>query len=240
MLCGEALLVKRTIEEIGARLLRCRSWGCELCREGRGRQLKALARAGEPNRFLTLTVNPAFYPDAETRARKLVAAWRKVRLRAMRKYKLKALPFLAVIEATKRGEPHLHIIARFKWIDHDWLSEQMRLEIGAPVVGVEAVKDQARVGWYIAKYVGKAPHKFSTLKRYWHSRDWRVVPRAPRLLPVGGQVFDLVTSMSLDRWLGRIRKKGLSCCPLDGWWVCGHPPPGPPYSGGWLVQDPEL
>ncbi len=78
-----------------------------------------------------------------------------------------------MFEATKRGEPHLHILCRVKWIDQRWLSQQMRGLTGAPIVDIRQVKSQSQVAHYIAKYIGKEPHRFATCKRYWCTRSYK-------------------------------------------------------------------
>jgi hypothetical protein len=131
-----------------------------------------MAHAGHPTTFLTLTVNPAWFADRDVRARELVIAWRKLRQRILRRFSLKRLPFLAVVERTEKGEAHLHILLRAPYIPQPWLSKQMRELNGAKVVDIRAVKDTGRVAYYISKYLGKAPVKWPGLKRYWRSQDW--------------------------------------------------------------------
>lgn len=82
------------------------------------------------------------------------------------------LPYLAVVEATKRGEPHLHILSRLRWVDQKWLSRQASKLLGAPVVDVRRCTSRSSVALYVAKYIGKAPHRFATVKRYWSTRSW--------------------------------------------------------------------
>ncbi len=136
-----------------------------------------MGEAGSPNTFITLTVNPNLYMSPSARAQELAHAWRRVRRRAMKVFDLKALPFLAVFEQTKRGEPHLHILCRVRWIPQTWLSEQMNAEIGAPIVDIRRVQDGAEAIRYVAKYIGKQPHRFDGVKRYWRSQDFVVIEK---------------------------------------------------------------
>jgi len=91
-----------------------------------------------------------------------------------------SLPFIAVFEQTKNGEPHLHVLVRAKWINQEWLSKQMAERLNSPIVDVRAVTDKKRVVYYVSKYLAKDPHKFQGVKRYWTSPDWRVVKRKPK------------------------------------------------------------
>lgn len=174
MLCSERSLVNRGPHAYRAVSLKCRSWGCELCQPDRQKQLIALAQSGQPTTFITLTCNPARGHSPASRARDLAHAWPKIVKRACKKYGYSSMPYLCVFEATKRGEPHLHILCRVKWISQRWLSDQMRKMTGAPIVDIRAVKSKKAVAYYISKYIGKQPHRFATCKRYWQTRSWKV------------------------------------------------------------------
>lgn len=81
-------------------------------------------------------------------------------------------PFLAVFEKTQQGEPHLHVLARTRWIEQRWLARLMGGIMGAPVCDVRRVENKRQMARYCSKYVGKAAHQFGTLKRYWRALDW--------------------------------------------------------------------
>ena len=95
----------------------------------------------------------------------------------MRSRKMRKLPFAAIMEAHESGYPHLHILLRSLWIDKRWLSEQMRDIADSPIVDIRRIDNRAKVNGYVAKYAGKAAHKFGTAKRYWFSQDYRTAPR---------------------------------------------------------------
>lgn len=156
--------------------LYCRAWTCSTCAPRRAAQLRWLARSGEPTSFLTLTVNPARGESPERRARDLRDAWRWLRRKMRRRWPGQAFPFLAVFERTKKGEPHLHILLRGCYVPQDWLSDQMRARLGAPIVDIRHVRDQNRAAAYVAKYLAKAPASWAGCKRYWRSQDWQLWP----------------------------------------------------------------
>ncbi len=216
MLCSEASMVNHGLDGVRAVSLRCRSWGCPLCHESRKRQLVALAKNGDPDTFLTLTVNPAHGASRFERARELADSWRTiVRLLKRRCRKCKEahrdkypndhqaqefkgriladglrccygysdLPYFCVFEATLNGEPHLHILARVKWISQKWLSNQMNSLMMAPVVDIRRVRNKKKLAYYISKYMGKDPHRFQTCKRYWCTRDWELTQFEPEPIP---------------------------------------------------------
>lgn len=64
----------------------------------------------------------------------------------------------------------------------------MRRLIGAPIVDIRRVHSQKQVANYIAKYVGKEPHRFETCKRYWTTRSWRLSKFVPE--PIEGSWGD--------------------------------------------------
>ncbi len=140
----------------------------------RQQQLVELAKSGKPTTFITLTVNPATGYSPASRARALVKAWREVVKRACKKYGYSSIPYLCVFEATKRGEPHLHILCRVKWIDQPWLSNQMKALIQAPIVHIRQVKSTGQIASYVSKYIGKEPHRFASCKRYWRTQSWEL------------------------------------------------------------------
>ena len=174
MLCSETSLVKHRATVNIIRPLRCRCWHCEECQPERVKDLKGLARRGEPRTFLTLTVNPNRLDSPTARAQALVNAFLVLRRRAKRLLRLKSFPFLAVFEKTKRGEPHLHIMARIPFISQKWISDAMDELMGAPVVDIRRIDNVNRVAAYVAKYIAKAPAKFDGCKRYWRSQDFEL------------------------------------------------------------------
>ncbi len=175
MLCSEGTAVNHGPGKVQAVTLKCRSWGCELCQPDRKKQLVASATGGKPTLFITLTASPASGDSPASRARALAKAWPKVVKAAKKKYGYSEIPYLCVFEATKKGEPHLHILVRCKWISQKWLSAIMENLTKSPIVDVRAVKNPKLIARYLAKYVGKEPHRFATCKRYWSTRSWRLV-----------------------------------------------------------------
>jgi len=172
--CSEWSLVKTTPEELELHLLRCRSWTCELCQPERQRQVVASVISGEPNRFLTLTVNPAFGTSPEDRRAMLAHAWATMTKRFYRLFGQENFQFFAVVEATEAGEPHLHVALRSPYIAQRLLSDWMGELTGSPIVDIRAIKKARDVARYVAKYLGKAPHQFGTFKRYWHSKNYEI------------------------------------------------------------------
>lgn len=152
--------------------LRCKSWSCETCAPLRRRALIKEAKDGKPNRFITLTVNPNWFADANDRAARLAKAWRLIVAAYRHRWPTREAEYMAVFEATKRGEPHLHIMWRGGWMDQKWLSAQMEERMGAPIVDVRQVFRSAKVAEYVSKYLSKRNVKFGNCKRYWRSKHY--------------------------------------------------------------------
>lgn len=144
----------------------------------------AQAASGEPTRFITLTVNPKTYSDPESRLRALSWAWRTVVKRLRREHDTKPIEYLAVVEATDAGEPHLHILFRGPFIPQWKLSQYMAELINAPIVDIRKVRNVDQAVKYVAKYIAKRPAQFGNSKRYWKSTKYELgtrpsAPEAP-------------------------------------------------------------
>ena len=207
VLCSEVQLWRTGDGFVDVKPLPCNTWTCDYCQPRRRRRLMALAASGEPNKFLTLTVNPSVGDGPVHRYRLLHDAWTKLVKRLLRQWAMlpekrweltdttrsgrktailraitartpqrgqDALHYMAFVEATKHGEPHLHVLLRCAYIPQDWLSEQMAQMLGAPVVDIREVRSTRQAITYVTKYVSKAPAQFGTSKRYWVSKRWEV------------------------------------------------------------------
>ncbi len=224
MYCGETTIVKRHEGSLTAVSLRCRAWTCELCAEGRKKQLMAEGCGGKPNTFLTLTSRRVQGASAQQAAKALSRAWRLLRLRIMRRYDLKALPFLCVFEQTKTGWPHLHIMARMQFVPVHWISEVMDELTDSPIVYIKRIDDLGRMVAYVTKYCSKDCHKFGTCKRYWQSRDFDVRIADPeKAKPAPGAGWER-EDCNLVQWCTRWRAFGYSVQMLNGWRAVARPP----------------
>lgn len=170
--CHQNTAVKREGDYQIAVSLPCRSWTCPECAPKRKAQMFKAAEAGRPKLFLTLTcrIRDDWHPDRAALA--LSRAWRLVRLRLTRTMPGKTFPFYAVMERTKNGWPHLHILLRAKWVPIKQISEWMTELMDSPICWVEHIASRRKCASYISKYCTKDPHRFGTAKRYWSSRDY--------------------------------------------------------------------
>jgi hypothetical protein len=175
MYCSSTTLVKYEKDQRTATALRCRSWLCPECAPDRKRRLIKEILDGAPTVFLTLTIRHVPGETAPDAARRLIDAWRRARRSWMQLHKVKHLPFYCVVEATKLGWPHLHVMLRNVWISQQWLSDFMSEAINSPIVDIKKIDGAGRAAGYVGKYAGKCSQKFGTCKRYWRSRDYLLV-----------------------------------------------------------------
>jgi len=173
-MCRELALVKTTTDAQFAKNLDCKTWHCDNCAPKRRRQLMAQAAGGDPNRFLTLTVSPLVGDSPTDRRGLLAVAFNHLVKRLRRRFPGQEVEYLAVVEETKAGEPHLHVLLRAPFIPQNWLSEQMRELLSSPIVDIRKIKGASQVVRYVAKYVTKAPAQFASFKRYWSSRGYQL------------------------------------------------------------------
>lgn len=215
--CNEALAVKTDGKSKTAVTLRCRSWTCEECADLRHRQLVAEGICGSPRVFITITSKRVSTKTPIQAARELAHAWRKLRLRIMRKYGWKKLPFLCVFQATKLGWPHLHILARCGYIDQRWLSAQMDDLTGSPIVDIRLLKNRSQAVAYAARYCGRETERFGTTKRYWQSQDYDLRPEPPPKEDYAPGVKWERLVEALDRWVTSQSRQG-----WHAWQVSRH------------------
>jgi len=207
-ICREWTLVKHLPEFRLAKPLKCRSWSCELCAPERKAKLFAQAAAGNPTRFLTLTVNPKVGTDPGDRLDKLANAWRLCVKRLRRLHPKDGIEYLAIVEETKAGEPHLHILLRAPFIPQRLISAWMGEIMESPIVDIRKVRNAGAAIAYVAKYVTKAPKQFGCRKRYWMSGRWEPPWEPPADEQIGPKVPWLVDRRRLEEIIGEWCNQG--------------------------------
>lgn len=221
MYCGSQTIAIASAGKARAFPLRCRSWSCATCAPDRRRRLIRECKSGEPNRFVTLTVNPYWFESPAERGRELAKAWRDYVREYRRQHPNRELHYMAVLELTKRGEPHLHIICRSTWIAQKHLSRFMEQRMGAPIVDVRMVRGAAETARYVSKYVSKRPIKLGTMKRYWRSQAYidPEIQRQKKLRKAGRSVW--IIELTHSEFMAAIKRNQpiiYQDWPGDEWW----------------------
>jgi len=188
---------------------------------------------GRPNMFITLTVNPAIGEDPAERARIVTKGFRLLVQRIKTKLKVKEFAYMAIFEATKKGEPHLHVLARSRYIPQSWLSDVWRELTGAYIVDVRRTDNSGRAAWYVTKYMAKNPVRFGKTKRYLMSRHWKQSPKKTNDKPFWKTVQINVINLSVARLVVDFKAAGWSLVSssLDGAEWLRPPGAGPPPVG---------
>ena len=157
---------------------------------------------------MTLTVNPAWWNTPEERGERLARAWRDYVRWYRKTYPNRRLDYMAVLELTKRGEPHLHLMVRGDRIAQKELSAWMADRMGAPVVDVRLVRGKREVANYVTKYISKRPIKLGTMKRYWRSSLY-LDPEARKLAKAAKakQAVWIIES-TIDEFMAVLRRNG--------------------------------
>jgi len=176
--CGSVWLCQEVPTHARWWCARCKCWNCSNCGPWRRKRLLRQIEAGRPDKLATITV-PENEPGSPTEhAYKLTWAFKQLKKRIRRRWKSEPFEYYAVMEATKRGQPHLHLCLRAPFIPQWWLSQQMRELINAPIVDIRKIHCPRRAARYVSKYVAKDPTTFGNLKRAWHSKNW-IVEKPP-------------------------------------------------------------
>lgn len=191
-LCTDRTLVNENGAEGTYSTLKCKRWSCPHCSVSNRKRVVQKARDGNPTTFMTLTWNANRPETPDEAARAMKRAWVLLRQRIDRHFRVKNIPFIVVFERTKRGYPHMHILLRAPFMDQEWLSDQMKDLIDAPVVDIRAIKDRKHAFWYITKYLGKDLAAFEGCKRWWRSHNYECETEDPYRPFLFGARFEVI------------------------------------------------
>lgn len=164
----------KTREEVRAVPIRCRTWKCPRCKKKLLKRLRKIAISGRPSTFITLTVNPNAFDSPADAAQALVETWWAFAREIRRRHPNEEFEYLAVFERTKKGWPHLHILARMPFVPQKYISEFFAERMNSPVVWIAYIRNQAEVVKYVSKYIAKEPHRFPGRLRHWRSRGYAI------------------------------------------------------------------
>jgi len=167
--------------------VRCKSWTCDVCRRWLMRRLMLRMVDARPNRLVTLTVNPRCWPDpraAYDGTRRKVAILARMARREFGEFE-----YLRVLEQTRAGWPHYHLVVRSPYIPQQWLSDRWRELTGAPIVDIRRVDDCDGAASYVAKYLAKQEHCEFTQRRLAWSRGFFPAAADP---PQGGGTWQFL------------------------------------------------
>ena len=162
----------------------CKSYGCSVCGPRKAVRLrKAIASKAlelSLTRFLTLTLDPKRIPPGADPVKYIRGeVWAKFRTYLKRKHG-RVVVYIAVLEFTKAGVPHLHVLVD-RYIPQAWISRAWEALGGGRIVYIERVHDMHRMARYLAKYLTKdvilsAPKE---VRRWTTSRGIKLFEKQP-------------------------------------------------------------
>jgi len=238
-MCRGFGLCKHSPDRVDLKEPRCWAWSCEECAPIRQRVLVAQLHCGEPTKFLTLTCRWTDGQDPIETCTRLMAAWNKLLKRLRRFHDGHEVEAFWVLEATKRGAPHLHIALRMPFT-HWQIIRAMWVELtGWHSTDIRTMRDFKERVYYLTKYMGKEPHKFGTHKRYGRTKrylqNWE--GKHETLLVFGEPRWERVKGKMID-YRHSLIYQGCFIEVIDNWnsraWRLGYWPErvrGPPCAG---------
>jgi hypothetical protein len=148
----------------------CKRWGCAYCSRNKIRQLAVRTAAAEPNRLLTLTVDPALYTGPKD-------AWEKTAPKVSELFKVLRTRFgsceyLRVTEVHKSGFPHYHLLVRSGYLPQRVVSDTWASLTGAKIVDLRAVDKKWSSYWYLTKYLANLKDKAWTERHVSYTRKF--------------------------------------------------------------------
>lgn len=150
----------------------CKRWGCAYCGRKKISRLAIKTRAAKPNRLITLTIDPKRYLSPreayDATRRKLGELAKQLR------ETLKEFEYMRVLEATRKGWPHYHLVARCPYLPQTDLSSRWAALVGAPICDIRRIDRATDAYWYVVKYLGKQTHVPWTTRRISWSRHFFV------------------------------------------------------------------
>ena len=163
-------------------------------------------------RFLTLTTAG----KAPRTVKETADDWRAFVKRVRRRYG--EFEFLKVVEWTKSGLEHLHILFRGPYIPQEWISSTWEEIHGAKITYVEEVKGtRATIANYLTKYIVKGEERFNWSKNWVYPGfvgDWKAILRKTETVKEAVQVWNAY----LFRVANHGRPKDICGKMLDGLW----------------------
>jgi len=150
--------------------LPCNQWSCRHCAVRKTRALAYKTEAAQPNRLVTLTIDPSLFESprhAFDATRRQLPEWVKQIRSRFGEYE-----YLRVTEVTKKGWPHYHMLARSEYIPHAIARDIWKELTGAKIIDLRQVKKTFGCYRYLLKYLTKMHHIEWTGRHVSYSRGF--------------------------------------------------------------------
>jgi hypothetical protein len=204
-------------------ILPCKRWGCPVCSRQKIKALAQAVHAANPNRLMTLTVNPKLSENPElawldTR-RKCPELFRTLRARGIR------LEYLKITETTKKGFPHYHCLLRSDYIPQPVLRAAWKHLTGADIVDIRKITKHFAAFTYLMKYLTKLHSLEWTDRHVSYSRNF--FPCPPSQTDYEADIQIKITSRLEDHPYAYLQRHfdGLTLTRLSPYrWLLDHQP----------------
>lgn len=154
------------------------AWNMRRRRARAYQRIKSGMAVGGNIKFITLTTSWAAWDAGKDIRQSFRAFIMRLRRRSL------CTGYVKVIEFTKAGLPHLHILLRGPYIPQWWLSKIWGEIHLSPIVDVRAVRGRDGAAGYLAKYMGKDKRSRQSWSWDWVWRgfvqDWKNLLRVTR------------------------------------------------------------
>lgn len=150
--------------------IRCKRWGCRHCGERKINHYAHKVASANPNRFITLTVANRLYESPREAYDKTRRALPQLTVKTRRKFG--EFEYFRVLETTKKGWPHYHLVARSKYIPHQFIKGAWFNLTGASIVDVRQIKKNEHIYRYVMKYLAKQSYVPWTDRRISWTRNF--------------------------------------------------------------------
>jgi len=161
----------------------CRTWNCPGCGPRKGRQLAARISRCPGRRMITLTWRPRENVTPKEALDELNHAWRTIWKRIKRAQGEDARGYVRIVEVTKAGWPHLHILVQCRFVHVRTLSRWMGDLTNSPIVDARAIKKASDLSRYVSKYLTKQAGTLAGRRRWSATPRWLPPPPTPTLEP---------------------------------------------------------
>lgn len=143
--------------------LTCKRWGCCVCGRRKCAQLAIRCELAAPTKFVTLSVNNKAWlgpREAYDGTRRKVSDLSKLLRKSHGEFE-----YMRVIESTRAGWPHYHLVARCEYIAQEHLSRTWAELTGATIVDIRKIQDRDGCYGYVMKYLAKQTYVPWTSRR---------------------------------------------------------------------------
>jgi hypothetical protein len=143
--------------------------------------------------------------------------WPKLRKRICRRLGIKTLKYVAIVEWTEKGAPHLHILCQCGYLRQRWLSGVWKHLHGAPIVDIRKVTENDKAAAYLAKYLTKCTLMPKRLRRWSATRGYLPAWQSPAKKPEDPALSWKYDSESLRYTLLQLQERSIPV-------LAGNPP----------------